>query len=78
MALSASTKARCGQNAFVGMSRAESLEAGLAGQWEQLPLSYILAGTNQTFGSESEICVNWEGRECDNHAAFFQLLFCDN
>jgi hypothetical protein len=76
MALSASTKARCGQNAFVGMSRAESLEAGLAGQWEQLPLSYILAGTNQTFGSESEICVNWEGRECsDNHAAFFPAAF---
>ena len=63
MPLSASTKARCnGQNAFVGMHRAESLDAALAGKWKQLPLSYVLGGTNETFGNESELCVNWEGQ----------------
>ena len=58
------------------MTRAESLEAGLAGKWEQLPLSYILAGTNETFGSESEICVNWEGQTVwvDRRGHFHALM----
>jgi hypothetical protein len=61
MPLSASTKARCyGQNAFLNVWRSASLEAAMAGQWSELPLRYVLAGTNESFGNESQLCFNWE------------------
>jgi hypothetical protein len=61
MPLSASTKAHCyGQNAFLNVFRSASLETAMAGQWDALPLSYVLAGTNESFGTESQICFNWE------------------
>jgi hypothetical protein len=57
-------KPRCnapaGSCALGRMSRAESLEAAIAGKWEQLPPQYVLAGTDQSFSSECDLCFNWE------------------
>lgn len=63
--LTPSTKARCnGQMAMLSMSRAESLEAAIAGRWEALDVQYALAGAgsaeNQSFSAECDICFNWE------------------
>jgi hypothetical protein len=59
--LTPSASARCnGNNALGRVARAESLEAAIAGRWQQQPPQYVLAGTNQSFSSECDLCFNWE------------------
>ena len=60
-----------GHNNFLTVFKAKSLDAGLAGAWEQLPLSYSLAGTNT-----SSICFNWEDQNIwmDRQGNFHTLM----
>jgi hypothetical protein len=61
--LTPAAKARCSggsRAALLGLARAESLAAGLAGDWQQIPVRYALAGTNQSFADDLDVCFNWE------------------
>jgi hypothetical protein len=52
-------------NGFFSVVRAETLEDGLAGKWEALPMTYELAGAPEPAGKltpegNSTICFHWE------------------
>ena len=49
--------ARCNnQNAFLRLHKAESLAAAKAGKWTEIPITYQIAGTNET--DPDKICFN--------------------
>jgi len=53
-----------GQNAFLHMSRADSIEAAMAGNFTEMPVRVALAGTADPFLSVPAICFNCEGLRC--------------
>jgi hypothetical protein len=62
----------CPENAFLTVSRAESLDAALAGNYTQLPLSIAPAGSP----APTPLCVNWEDQNLwlDNDGHFHTLM----
>ena len=48
------------KNAFLTMSKAPSIEAAMAGHYEDMPVRTRLAGTDDRYHSPASICFNWE------------------
>lgn len=49
-----------GKNAFITMSRANSIDDAIAGKYEHMPVRTRLAGTDDAYESEAANCFNWE------------------
>ena len=59
------------QNAFLSMSRAANLSEAMAGKTTSMPVTFVLAGTN-----DSNICFNWEDQNVwiDKRGNFHTLM----